>query len=184
MTDNLDTYAETANMYSPEVIYSERDYQTLMTSALTGILEITDDSRLSYNDGRANVVQTQVMDTLAFTAHKQIAFHQRLLESDVNRFDRFLRTEYAQDNEISENRMQQFEQQIERHQVAIAIYEVMKAQAIDLYLNVTGLPEWVPFDQRKKENATPRDRVASAKLQELTKRFGPFLGANDAKATA
>lgn len=179
--DNFDTTAERPQMYSPEVIYSEREYATLMQTALTGILEITDDSRLSYNDGRANVVQTQVMDTLAYTAHKQIAFHQRLLESDVNRFDRFLRTEYAEGNEISENRMEQFEQQIERHQVAIAVYEVMKAQAIDLYLNVTGLPEWVPFDQRKKENATPRDRVASAKLQELTRRFGPRPSQDDQK---
>lgn len=164
-------------------LYARPDYVKFMNVALCGLLEVTDDSDLSYSDGRQNVVQVQLMDAIAFTAHKQLEFHQRMLEQDAARYAKFLQTEFTAGNEISDQKDERFQEQLTRHQKALAIYEVLKQEAVSLYLNITGLPEWKPFTERTKPGV-PNDKLAQAKLAELTKRFGPIAQppATDKKA--
>lgn len=172
MTDNLSNDELNSATDSPAIhdLYSRPDYVKFMHAALCGLLEVTDDSDLGYDDGRQNVVQVQLMDALAFTAHKQLEFHQRVLEQDVERYRRFLTGEYAPNNEILDQKDERFQQQILRHQKALGIYDVLKAQAVALYLNITGLPEWKPFNERQAKTP-PTDKLVSAKLAMLSRQF-------------
>jgi hypothetical protein len=168
--DPLDYSNEAAA--APTQLYTETDYKELMREALAGLLEITDDSDLGYTDGRANMVHVQLMDSLAYTAHKQIDYHQRLLDQDVQNYTRFLKKDYVPNNELADRDDDKFQAQIARNQKAIAIYYVMKEQAVALYLDVSGKATWVPFTERGRD-APPSNKLAQAKLAALLKQHPP-----------
>lgn len=185
MADNFSNDSLNSSTDAPldRDIYDRPDYARWMNDALCGLLQCTDDSDLSYSDGRHNVVQVQLMDALAFTAHKQIEFHQRMLDQDVRRYRTFLANEYTPGNEISDQKEEQFQEQITRNEKAIAVYGVLKEQAVKLYLNITALAEWKPFNERTKAGP-PSNSLASAKIAELNKKFGVPQPAEQKAATA
>jgi hypothetical protein len=174
MTDNMDTYREDVPS-TATLEYFEWEHADHVKEGLHALLMPFDDSALTYDDGRGNVVQVQITDALAFTAHKQLEFHQRLFKETAERFTRFLRVEYAEGNEIAEEKYKNFDAQIERHQKALTCYDTLKTQSVKLYRDISGHAEWVPFTERKAREApgAVRSRTAAAKIAELARLAPP-----------
>ena len=174
MTDNMDTYREDVPS-TATLEYFEWEHADHVKEGLHALLMPFDDSALTYDDGRGNVVQVQITDALAFTAHKQLEFHQRLFKETAERFTRFLRVEYAEGNEIAEEKYKNFDAQIERHQKALTCYDTLKEQSVKLYRDISGKAEWIPFTERKAREApgAVRSRFAAAKIAELTQLAPP-----------
>lgn len=174
MEDNLDRTFDIAESTATQE-YFDWEHADHVKEGLHALLMPFDDTALTYDDGRGNVVQVQITDALAFTAHKQLEFHQRLLEQTAERFTRFLRVEYAEGNELADEKYKSFDAQIERHQKALTCYETLKTQSVRLYREISGQAEWVPFTERKAREApgAVKSRVASAKLAELSRLAPP-----------
>jgi len=153
--------------------YGLTEYRRMVEQAVHGILMLMDDSDLTYGDGRGNVVQVQLLDTLMATCTKQIEFHERIGEQDATRAARHL-SSYNAGTEIGIEQTWAWEEKLNRHEKALAIYDALKAVVEPLYLQISGNAAWVPFSERGKAAPT-KDPLVNAQRAEFTKRFGRFI---------